>query len=177
MMAFDTRERLDRYLAALQAVIDRHDILRTAIQWEGLPEPVQVVWRQAPLSVEEVELSGGDAPSELRERFDPRQYRLDVRRAPLQRAFVAFDRENKRWLLWLLSHHLVIDHTALEVVFAEVRSHLLGDEGRLIEPVPFRQLRGALTSQVSGQRARPVLPGRCSRTSRSRRRLSGCWTF
>ena len=34
---FDTRERLDLYLRALQAVIDRHDVLRTALSWKGLP--------------------------------------------------------------------------------------------------------------------------------------------
>ncbi len=138
LLAFDSRERLDRFVAALQAVIERHDILRTGVMWEGLSEPVQVVWRQAPLRVEEVEVSGEDAASQLRERFDPRHYRLDVRRAPLMRVVIAHDREQGRWLLLHLAHHLALDHTTLEVVFGEVQAYLLGEEARLTAPVPFR---------------------------------------
>ena len=43
LLAFDGRERLEGFIAALQAVIGRHDILRTAVLWEGLSQPVQVV--------------------------------------------------------------------------------------------------------------------------------------
>ncbi|HBH72479.1 MAG TPA: non-ribosomal peptide synthetase module, partial [Synechococcales bacterium UBA10510] len=54
LYGFDNRERLESFLSAFEAVIARHDIFRTAFAWEGLPEPVQVVWRNAPLPIEEV---------------------------------------------------------------------------------------------------------------------------
>ena len=89
LLAFDSRERLDGFLAALNAVIARHDILRTAVVWEGLPQPVQVVWRKASLPLEEVALdpAGSEAAAQLQERFDARRFRLDVRQAPLHARF------------------------------------------------------------------------------------------
>ncbi|HEY0022712.1 MAG TPA: non-ribosomal peptide synthase/polyketide synthase [Longimicrobium sp.] len=137
---FDTRARLDHYLGALQAVIDRHDVLRTAVAWEGLAEPVQVVWRRAPMAVEEVQLAvdAGDAAAELWRRFDPRHYQMDLGQAPLLRSIIAEDRASGRWLLLILRHHLTSDHESLEVLQEEVSAHLRGRESELPAALPFR---------------------------------------
>ncbi|HEY6349037.1 MAG TPA: amino acid adenylation domain-containing protein [Candidatus Angelobacter sp.] len=135
-----SREHVGAYVEALQAVIDRHDILRTAMAWEGLPEPVQVVWRHAPLKVEEIRLdaSAGDIAEQLRDRFDPRNYRLDVREAPLWRLFIAEDVLNHRWVILDLMHHLISDHVTLQFIREEIQAILRGDAENLPEPLPFR---------------------------------------
>ncbi|WP_050808442.1 non-ribosomal peptide synthetase [Collimonas fungivorans] len=140
LTGFDTRQRLEAYLAALQGVIQRHDVLRTAIVWEGVPEPLQVVWRSAPLVQEELILdpADGDVARQLRARFDPRHTRLDLTQAPLMRTSFAYDAVQRRWVLLTLMHHLVSDHTTLEVVHAEIAAHLQGQEAQLPVPLQFR---------------------------------------
>ncbi|KAB1082420.1 AMP-binding protein [Neorhizobium galegae] len=141
-MAFADRGLLERYLGAVQQVVDRHDILRTAFVWEGLSSPAQVVWRKAVLEVSEVELDDcdGSGADELRRRFDPRQYRIDLGRAPLLRFVIAREPGSGRWLLLQLLHHLIGDHTTLEVMHAEVRAVLDGRAHELAAPQPFRNL-------------------------------------
>ncbi|HET9395315.1 MAG TPA: condensation domain-containing protein, partial [Nitrospiraceae bacterium] len=139
VLRFDTRERLLSLVDALQAVIDRHDILRTAVLWEGLAEPVQVVWRRALIKVEEVTLEAGkDEVAQLRARFDPRHYRIDVRQAPMMRLFIARESAGSRWLMLVSSHHLVSDRTTWELKQREIQAHLLGKASELPPPVPFR---------------------------------------
>jgi arthrofactin-type cyclic lipopeptide synthetase C len=120
--------------------MDRHDILRTAVVWEGLPEPVQVVWRHAPLIVEEIKLdaAAGDIAEQLLARFDPRHYRLDVRRAPLWRLFIAQDVPNNRWVMLELAHHLVDDNTSVRFLVGEIDAILQGQAAQLPAPLPFR---------------------------------------
>ena len=139
---FDSRTRVAAFLVALQAVIDRHDILRTAVVWDGLREPVQVVWRHAQLAVEEIEFdsSAGEVVDQLVARFNPRQYRLDVQRAPLLRVAMARDAVADHWVMVLLSHHLVSDHVTLDEVYHEIRVFLRGEGDGLPEPLPFRNL-------------------------------------
>ncbi len=91
--SFDSRSRLDDFIQALQNVIDRHDVLRTSIVWEGLEAPVQVVWRQTRLRVESFEPTPGDAEplAQLLRRFDSAHYRLNLQQAPLLQLAVSED--------------------------------------------------------------------------------------
>jgi len=132
LFAADSRQSLERYSAALQRVIERHDILRTSVFWQGLPEPVQVVSRHAPLSLEEVDLdpASGDIATQLQSRFDPRHSRIDLRDAPLWRLFAAQDPPNNRWLLLELMHHFIGDHVTLQALEQEIRTILRGESKR-----------------------------------------------
>ncbi|WP_152981821.1 non-ribosomal peptide synthetase, partial [Pseudomonas mediterranea] len=139
MFNLKDRARLDAFVNALQGVIDRHDILRTAVLWEGLGEPVQVVLRKAPLAVQTCMVEPGqDAMAQLRERFDPRHYRLDVRQAPMMQLACAYDDEHQRWVALLLFHHIALDHTALEVIQHDMQAYLLGQQAQLGDAVPYR---------------------------------------
>ncbi|MFE9421944.1 amino acid adenylation domain-containing protein [Kitasatospora sp. NPDC006697] len=136
VLGFDSRERLDAFTAALQWVVDRHDILRTAIAWQGLPEPVQVVVRTARIPLLDLELTAGQDPvAALFAAADPV---MDLSQAPLLRIHRAQDPATGAWYALVQVHHMVQDHTALAVVLAEVGAHLAGRGDRLPEPLPFR---------------------------------------
>ncbi|QCU32313.1 amino acid adenylation domain-containing protein [Burkholderia pseudomallei] len=140
VLAFRSREVMERFVSALQQVIDRHDILRTGFFWEGLEQPVQVVQRRAtlPVSVVELDAREGDIVRQLETRFDSRGYRMDVSRAPLMHVHAACDGEHERWVARVLFHHLSIDHTTLERVIEEARAIGQGRAEDLPQPVPFR---------------------------------------
>ncbi|MGW6993497.1 amino acid adenylation domain-containing protein, partial [Streptomyces sp. NPDC054946] len=136
VLEFGSRARLDAFTGALQQVMDRHDILRTAIVWEGLREPVQVVWRHAQLRVEEVELDPQSVePIERLLAVGGLSMRLD--RAPLIGLHAARVADGS-WLLLIRVHHMVQDQTGLELVLGEVEAFLDGRGAELPEPVPFR---------------------------------------
>ncbi|WP_242685666.1 non-ribosomal peptide synthetase [Photorhabdus sp. RW14-46] len=140
-MVFADRILLDRYLAAVQQVVNRHDILRTAFVWQGLSVPAQVVWRQATLSVTELTLDPAEGPisEQLSQRFDPRHFRLNLSEAPLLQFAIAPEADG-RWCLLELHHHLIGDHTTQEVMHHEVQKYLAGQADMLPVSVPFRQL-------------------------------------
>ncbi len=170
--AFDSVERFEAFALALQGVTDRHDILRTGVVWEGLQQPQQVVWREARLPVQALELdpAEGDIAAQLHARFDARHYRLDVTQAPLLRLAWAKDPAQQRIVAMLLFHHMALDHSALDVVRHELQAFLHGTAGQLGHPVPFRnyvaqarlgvseQQHEAFFQQMLGDVLEPTLP-------------------
>ncbi|WP_181799209.1 amino acid adenylation domain-containing protein [Kitasatospora acidiphila] len=137
VLGFESRARVDEFLEALQWVIDRHDINRTAFVWEGLREPVQVVSRRVELPVQEVVLDpqGSDPVEQLKAVGGSW---MDLTRAPLMTVHIAAEPGGDRWLALLRTHHMVQDHTSLDVLLGELRAFMSGRADTLPAPLPFR---------------------------------------
>ncbi|MFF4385139.1 amino acid adenylation domain-containing protein, partial [Kitasatospora sp. NPDC001547] len=137
VLEFDSADALDAFLSALQSVLDRHDVFRTSVVWEGLPEPVQVVWRHAPMAVTDVvpDPSVEDLAAGL---VAAAGLSMDLGRAPLLTVHRAAVPGSGRRLALVRIHHLVQDHMALELLLSEVGAFLAGRAADLPEPLPFR---------------------------------------
>ncbi len=138
-LAVASRQRLKELTSAFQAVIDRHDVLRTAIYWDQLPRPVQVVYRRAALPVEEIALAPEcSSVARLEEWLARDQHRMDLRTAPLLRLKVLADARTGRYDVLLLLHHIVCDYTSRDIVTSEVMAAVQGRAQVLPAPVPYR---------------------------------------
>ncbi|KAF9399972.1 hypothetical protein BGX21_005210 [Mortierella sp. AD011] len=149
-MSFDSKDILDRYLSAVQKVVDRHDILRTAIVWEKLSTPAQVVLRHAKLSITELALdpADGDILDQLAKLTDPREHRIDLSQAPLIRFVMAQD-VNGKWMVITHLHHLIGDHSTFEIMTTEIQAFMENKAQDLAEPQPFRNLIFHVKSGIS----------------------------
>ncbi|MGI9303912.1 MAG: non-ribosomal peptide synthetase, partial [Gammaproteobacteria bacterium] len=140
VLTVKNRQHLERLIGALNAVVARHDILRTAVMWQGLPRAVQVVLRQAKLAVTELQLDAShDALTQLRERIAPEQLWMDLGQAPLLQVEVAAAPDSEQYFVLLYEHHIINDDVGLEVLMEELEAHLHSDDPQLPPPVPYRE--------------------------------------
>ena len=157
LMRFADRAAVEDFLAAMQQVVDRHDILRTGFVWHGLSAPLQVVRRHARLEHDAFEFDPADGPvaEQLAARYEPARFRFDLSRAPLLRLGYAFDPQSRQWLLCVAFHHLAMDHTSMEAVLREAGAILQGRAAELPPPVPFREhiWRVGANADAQAQRA------------------------
>jgi amino acid adenylation domain-containing protein len=140
LFSLPSKEKLESFTEALQEVIRRHDVLRTAVLWEKLPHPLQVVHRKVELAVEEFVLHRNDAPMlQLLRRMEPQAQTLDLRRPPLMRLQTTADPEGERWFAVLQLHHLIGDHEAEALLLNEVSALMDGEVQALGKPAQYRE--------------------------------------
>jgi amino acid adenylation domain-containing protein/non-ribosomal peptide synthase protein (TIGR01720 family) len=118
-----------------QRAVDSIPVLRTAVIWEGLREPVQVVHRTATLPVVFYDWSGMAVPDqdeEMRQLLrDDRAAGLDLVSPPLMRITLIRLAGTAVRVLWTF-HHLVLDGWSTFQVLSEI---LPGD----VAPAPARR--------------------------------------
>ncbi|HEU4884066.1 MAG TPA: amino acid adenylation domain-containing protein [Longimicrobium sp.] len=107
---------------AFRGVVARHAALRTGFGWEGVPQPLQFVLRQTEPVFDRVDWS--DAGDDWHARFDAlmesdRRRGHNLKQPPLVRITLARI-DDRRHLMLLSVHHLVIDGWSLPLVVGEL---------------------------------------------------------
>ncbi|HEX8934355.1 MAG TPA: amino acid adenylation domain-containing protein, partial [Pseudonocardiaceae bacterium] len=159
---------------AWQRVVDRTPILRSAIVWEGIDEPVQIVYRQvaSPIIYHDwCALSEQEQQQELERVVTAELAGLDLSVAPLSRLVISRVGDDEVALVWT-RHHVILDGWSTAAVLAEVcEQYAAITQGRAPELVarrPFRDYLHWLAQQDQAQAQahwRAVLAGLDSRTA------------
>ena len=114
LLVWSFRGELDRdaFHGAWSHLVQRHAALRTAFAWEGLEEPVQVVFRRVAADFHEEDwrhLEEGEQAARL-QRFiaEDRRHRVDLTRPPVMR-WALFRLADDHYQFVLSWHHLLFD--------------------------------------------------------------------
>ncbi|HSZ28438.1 MAG TPA: condensation domain-containing protein, partial [Pseudonocardiaceae bacterium] len=159
--------------AAWQRMLDGTPLLRSAIVWDGVDAPLQVVHRQVTLPIayhDWRELSERERDQELEQITAQERAEVNLSTPPLLRLVIARLSEDEILLVWT-HHHVVLDGWSLAAVFAEVVEQyaaiLQNRAPELVARRPFRDYLHWLAEQDSDQAEqhwRAVLSGFDSRT-------------
>ncbi len=143
---------------AWQAIVDRHDILRSAFVWEDLDEPLQVVHQEAEIPFERIDWRNYPRDQQNKEfeklLLKERQRGLELTVAPLMRVVLVQTAEDTFRLIWN-HHHLLIDGWGLPIILKEVMlfysAFSQGKEIFLPQPQPYKSYIAWLLAQDMDQ--------------------------
>ena len=141
-MLFEVQNKgaVDSFLQAMEFVISRHDILRSAIFWDQLPVAVQVVCREVQLPVTWLEAPiGQSAEVHMHGLCAPELQRLDLNSAPLMAIKIMADVKSDKHYVMVQFHHVITDHVSVEIIQQELMAYQSGQAQTLTKPMPFRE--------------------------------------
>lgn len=122
-----------------QALVDRHTILRTALVWEQVNRPLQVVKKQASLGWEEFDWRDRSPEEQEQElhKYIQEQHRrgFDLAQAPLMRMALMRLGEKSYQFVWNYSH-ILLDAWSVNILFSELLRYFRADSEGLLTPLP-----------------------------------------
>ncbi|NVJ12935.1 non-ribosomal peptide synthetase [Myxococcus sp. AM010] len=135
--------------ASLNAVVKRHDGLRTYFVWEesGVSQAIE---RECTLSIRRQTVAATD---DLSDALRALRTRFDLSRAPLL-AVTLVDAADRGRYLFFEFHHVIVDETSLGIFFRELQSAYNRGE---LGPVPSLRYVDYATWQRDQQRASPYM--------------------
>ncbi|MFJ6574294.1 amino acid adenylation domain-containing protein, partial [Streptomyces sp. NPDC091292] len=114
---------IDALKQAWEQVFSRHEVLRTAVVWDGVPEPLAVVSRSVPLPLDVRDLSRLDEAAQQQAIGDHLEADwargADFSAPTLVRISVHSVATDRHQLLWSY-HHLLLDGWSLPIVMGEL---------------------------------------------------------
>jgi amino acid adenylation domain-containing protein len=135
-------EMLER---AWQLVVDRHPVLRTAVVWEDVEEPMQVVCKNVRLPFIFKALSQEGSPEKHQAALEDllradRERGFDLASAPLMRVTVLVREPGVHQCIWT-HHHIILDGWSVPILMGEltqIYTSLVRSEPFVLPPVsPF----------------------------------------
>ncbi|HYO57151.1 condensation domain-containing protein, partial [Archangium sp.] len=146
---------------AWQEVVDRTPILRTGLFWEGVSEPLQVVYPRVELPWQQLDWRGLP-PTEQRARLDAfvqeeRNQGFDLTRPPLMRVAIIQMADSDYRIVWSF-HHVVLDGWSMSLLFKDLfqqydalvegRQHRLPRRPAFSEYIAWLQRQDATEAQT-----------------------------
>lgn len=148
--------RMRAFIASLQQIVARYDVLRSAVIREKISRPVQVVYRRAPVLVEELFSKPGCDPIEiLLDEVVSRQGEWDIRRPPLVRLQVITNPTNDRCYGLLQVHHLACDYESFRRAVTEILGQFSATSPGRSRLAPYKDYVEIALSAARSKNAEP----------------------
>ncbi|MEW6738061.1 MAG: condensation domain-containing protein, partial [Acidobacteriota bacterium] len=139
------RFNIDAFKRAWQEIVNRHTVFRTSIAWQGLDEPLQIVYKRIALQWQEEDWRAltTNAQQQALAIFlnVEQQCGFDLSKAPLMRFSLLRVGDDSYKFVWS-HHHLLMDgwctSLLLKEVFAFYNAYSCGEQLQLEQSLPYR---------------------------------------
>jgi amino acid adenylation domain len=156
IVSFKSEAQIESYVKAVNQVIARHDVLRTMILWEDLPQAVQIVLHEARMKPVPLLLNGeGDVLERLKNHLREAVLNMDLSQAPLISLRPVYPKgRDGRCYGFITFHHIIMDHVSLDVMMAEVSKIMAGEAFQLPKAVPYRDFVADSLRRIEARNAK-----------------------